>query len=432
MLQPAEITPEEMGEDISAIIPGRDPELYSPNRIDPLERVDELGNRTFVTDVEDLEGIIPVCEPVLGGNEKKYVMECLDTNWISSVGGFIPRFEEQFAQACQARYGIACANGTVSLHLVLAALDLGPGDEVIIPTFTMIATINAVTYTGATPVLVDSEAITWNMDINQLADKITPRTKAIIPVHTYGHPVDMDPVLGLAEQHGLWVIEDAAEAHGAEYKGRRAGGLGHAAGFSFYANKNITTGEGGMVTTNDRQLADLCRNLRDHAFSPERHFWHKYIGFNYRMTNLQAAIGLAQTEQLDGFVAARRRNAALYNDLLAEIPGIVTPPEREDCLSVYWMYSVLVGDEFGLRRDELRHYLAQHGIETRTFFIPMHLQPVYYECFRGERYPVAEDLCRRGFYYPSASSLTETQIRYIAGVTRAGYERAPQAVPLRE
>lgn len=424
MLQPIELTPEDMGEDIAAIIPGRDPELYAPDGSDPIDRVDELGNRTFVTDVEELHGIIPVCEPTLSGNEKKYVMECLDTNWISSVGGFIPRFEEEFAQVCGVQYAVACANGTVSLHLVLAALGLGPGDEVIIPTFTMIATINAVTYTGATPVLVDSEPGTWNMDVNQVEDKITDRTKAVMPVHTYGHPVDMDPLLELADRHGLWVVEDAAEAHGAEYKGRRAGGLGHAAGFSFYANKNITTGEGGMVTTNDRRLADLCRNLRDHAFSRERHFWHKYVGFNYRMTNLQAAVGLGQTEQLEQFVAARRRNATLYNELLANVPGIVTPPEAENCKNVYWMYSVLVEDEFGMSRDELRHYLARRGIETRTFFIPMHLQPIYFERFKGQRYPVAENLCRRGFYYPSASSLTKDQIRYIVDVTRAAYRSA--------
>jgi len=427
MLQPAEITPEEMGEEIAAIIPGKDPELRKPDLTGFIDRVDELGNRTFVADVEELQGIIPVCEPTLGSNEKKYVNQCLDTNWISSIGGFVPRFEQTFAEACGAKYGVACGNGTVALHLALAALGIGPGDEVIIPTFTMIATINAVTYTGATPVLVDSEACTWNMDVNQVADKITPRTRAIMPVHTYGHPVDMDPLMELAEQHGIWVVEDAAEAHGAEYKGRRAGSLGDAASFSFYANKNITTGEGGMITTNNKKLANLCRNLRDHAFSPERHFWHKFVGFNYRMTNMQAAVGLGQTEQLDHFVAARRRNAALYNQLLNDIPGIVTPPEAENCKNVYWMYSVMVEDEFGMSRDALRRYLAQHGVETRTFFIPMHLQPVYYHSFKGQRYPVAEEFCKRGFYYPSASSLTEGQIQYTVEVTRRAYETTQSA-----
>lgn len=288
----------------------------------------------------------------------------------------------------------------------------------------MIATINAVTYTGATPVLIDSEPCTWNMDVEQLAGKITPKTKAIIPVHTYGHPVDMDPIMELAEQHGLFVLEDAAEAHGAEYKGRRAGGLGHAGGFSFYANKIITTGEGGMITTNNAKFAALAHNLRDHAFSSERHFWHKFVGFNYRMTNMQAAIGLAQTEQMAGFVENRRRNAALYTEYLQEIPGIVTPPEANWAKNVFWMYSILVEDEFGLTRDQLRAYLARYGIETRTFFIPMHLQPIYYKTFKGQRFPVAEMLCQRGFYLPSASSLTAQQIKYITGIVRQAYEEA--------
>jgi perosamine synthetase len=277
----------------------------------------------------------------------------------------------------------------------------------------MIATINAVSYTGATPVLVDSEPITWNMDLNQVADKITPRTRVVMPVHTYGHPVDMDPLVELAEQHGFKVVEDAAEAHGAEYKGRRAGSLGHAGSFSFYANKIITTGEGGMITTDDPEIARLARNLRDHAFSKERHFWHKYLGFNYRMTNLQAAVGLAQTEQMEGFVKARRANAARYTAALQQIPGIVTPPEAGWAKNVFWMYSILVRDEFGMTRDQLRAYLANNGIETRTFFIPMHLQPIYYQSFKGQRYPVAEMLCQRGFYLPSASSLTPREIDYV-------------------
>ena len=412
MLKPATITPADLGEDITPIIPGKDPELVNAiNRI-PVSQLDESSS------------IIPVCEPTLAGNEAKYVMECIESNWISSAGKYIPVFEEKFAQACGCKYGTACANGTVALHLGLAALGLEPGDEVIIPTFTMIATINAVAYTGATPVLVDSEPCTWNMDVDQVEAKITPQTKAIMPVHTYGHPVDMDPLMAIADKHGLFVMEDAAEAHGAEYKGRRAGGLGHAGGFSFYANKIITTGEGGMITTNDENFAKLTQNLRDHAFSSERHFWHKYMGFNYRMTNLQAAVGVAQTEQMDGFIERRRRNAALYTELLKDIPGIVTPPEAGNVRNVFWMYSILVEEEFGLSRDQVRAYLAQHGIETRTFFIPMHLQPIYYDAFKGQRYPVAEMLCHRGFYLPSASSLTEAQIRFICQVMRAAYEEA--------
>jgi perosamine synthetase len=410
MLQPADLKPEDLG-DLAQVIPGRDPELRISIRRIPVSETD-LQSR-----------VIPVCEPTLGGNEAEYVLDCIRSNWISSAGKYIPLFEETFAEMCGARYGVACANGTVALHLALATLGIGPGDEVILPTFTMIATINAVTYTGATPVLVDSEPRTWNMDLDQVAARITPRTRAVMPVHTYGHPVDMDPLMELAEQHGFTVVEDAAEAHGAEYKGRRAGSLGHAGCFSFYANKIITTGEGGMVTTDNPDIARLARNLRDHAFSHERHFWHKYIGFNYRMTNMQAAVGLAQTEQMEGFVRARRANAARYTAALKEIPGIVTPPEAGWAKSVFWMYSILVEDEFRMTRDQLRAYLAERGIETRTFFIPMHLQPIYYRAFEGQRYPVAERLCQRGFYLPSASSLTPREIDYITEEVLCAYEQ---------
>jgi perosamine synthetase len=412
MLKPVDLSLEELGE-VAKVIPGHDPELRIsiPPRFPTVEF--DLHSR-----------VIPVCEPTLRGNEAKYVLDCVESNWISSAGKYIPRFEQSFANLCGASYGVACANGTVALHLALAALGIGPGDEVIVPTFTMIATINAVTYTGATPVLVDSEPATWNMDMNQVADKITPRTRAVMPVHTYGHPVDMDPLMELADRHGFYVVEDAAEAHGAEYKGRPAGSLGHAGCFSFYGNKIITTGEGGMVTTNDPEIARLAANLRDHAFSHERHFWHKYLGYNYRMTNMQAAIGLAQTEQMASFVAARRANAARYTAALKEIPGIVTPPEAEWVKSVFWMYSILVEDEFCMTRDELRAYLAEHGIETRTFFIPMHLQPIYYQTFKGQRYPISEMLCQRGFYLPSASSLSAQEIDYIVDVVRQAHQEA--------
>ncbi|OIO90707.1 MAG: aminotransferase DegT [Anaerolineae bacterium CG2_30_64_16] len=358
-------------------------------------------------------GIIPVCEPTLSGNELKYVTDAVETNWISSAGGYIGRFEALFAEKVGARYGVACANGTVALHLALATTGLGPGDEVIIPTFTMIATANAVTYLGARPVLVDSEMATWNMDLNQVEEAITPRTRAIALVRTYGHPVDMDPLSAMAQKHGLFVLEDAAEAHGARYKGRGVGSLGDAAAFSFYGNKIITTGEGGMVTTNREDVARLAWNLRDHAFSTERHFWHKFLGYNYRMTNLQAAVGLAQTEQMETFVAARRANAAYYTGLLRQIPGVVTPPEADWASNVFWMYGILLTEEFGLTRDQLRVALAQRGIETRTFFIPMHCQPIYFDQYRGQRFPVAEDLCRRGLYLPSASNLTRDDIEVV-------------------
>jgi perosamine synthetase len=400
MLQPVELSPEDLAA-LNQIIPGHEPELkVSIPRI-PISEL-ELG-----------QTIIPVCEPTLGGNETRYVLDCLTTNWISSAGKYISMFEQEFSRKAGCDHGIACISGTAALHLIIAALGLGPGDEVIVPTHTMIATAYAVSYTGARPVLVDSERRTWNPDISQIEEKITERTRAIIVVHTYGHPVDMDAVTEIARKHNLYVVEDAAEAHGAEYKGRLAGSLGDAAAFSFYANKIITTGEGGMVTTRNPQLAEVVRTLRDHAFSKERHFWHKYIGYSFRMTNLQAAVGLAQTEQMDGFVERRRRNAALYTSLLQDVSGLSLPQEESWAKNVYWMYGLLVEDEFGLTRDELRRCLAERGIETRTFFIPMHLQPIYYADYKGEQYPVAEDLCRRGLYLPSASSLTEQEIRFV-------------------
>jgi perosamine synthetase len=405
MLQPVELTLEDLG-DRADVIPGREPELkVSIPRIP-------------ISELELEQTIIPVCEPTLGGNETRYVLDCLNTNWISSAGKYITLFEKKFGREVGCEHGIACISGTAALHLITAALGLGPGDEVILPTHTMIATAYAVSYTGARPIFVDSERRTWNMDLDQLEAKITDRTKAIIVVHTYGHPVDMDIVLEMAQRHSLYVIEDAAEAHGAEYKGNLAGSLGDAAAFSFYANKIITTGEGGMVTTNNAELADTVRTLRDHAFSKERHFWHKYIGYSFRMTNLQAAVGLAQVEQMEGFVARRRRNAALYSSLLKDVPGLTLPVEEPWARNVYWMYGVLVEDEFGLSRDELRRCLAERGIETRTFFIPMHLQPIYHADYRDERYPVAEDLCRRGFYLPSASSLTQKEIEFVVRVVK--------------
>jgi perosamine synthetase len=416
LLQPVEVALEAIGEDVASIIPCGDPVLHRPDISVEEQMKGRDGHRR----------VIPVCQPSLKGNEKKYVDECLNGNWISSAGRFIRAFEGAFASACHTKYGIACTSGTSALHLALATMDLGPGDEVIIPTFTMIATANAVAYMGATPVLADSEPATWNVDLNQVEDLITTKTRLVIPVHTYGHPVDMNPLMALADKHGFSVLEDAAEAHGATYEGRKVGSLGHAAAFSFYANKIVSTGEGGMITTNNEDFAKMCRTLRDHAFCPERHFWHKVRGFNYRMTNLQAAIGLAQVEQLDGLVVQRRRNAALYNKLLMEVPGIVLPPEASNVESVFWMYSILVGDEFGMTRDQLRWFLADKGIETRTFFIPMHFQPIYYATYKGQRYPVAEDLCRRGLYLPSSSSLSKEEIRYV---TEAVKEAQQACIP---
>jgi perosamine synthetase len=363
---------------------------------------------------QDMRQSIPVADVVLDGNELQYLTRCVQANWISSGGPFVPEFERQFARAMGCDFGIACSSGTVALHLALAALGIGSGDEVIIPAFTMIATVNAVSYTGATAVLVDSHPESWNMDESLIEAKITDRTRAIIVVHTYGNPAEMDRITELARRHKLYVIEDAAEAHGAQYHGRPAGSLSDVACFSFYANKIIATGEGGMLTTNNPEIAGVARNLKDHAFSDERHFWHQRLGFNYRMTNLQAAVGLAQTERLAKLIEKRVSSAARYRQLLGAVSGLTLPPDRPGVKNVFWMFGLLVQPEFGLSRDDLRLFLANNGIETRTFFIPIHLQPIYFDTYRGQGYPVAESLCQKGMYLPSGPGLTDAEIRYIS------------------
>lgn len=392
MIEIANLSAEEL-DPIRHLIPGPDPGVI-PNP--------ETGK------------IIPVAAPRLDGNELKYLTECITTGWISSAGRFVSEFEEKFSRAVGCEFGIACCNGTVALHLALAALGIGPGDEVIIPAFTMIATANAVVYTGASPVPVDAEPGSWNLDPSLVEEKITKKTKAIVVVHTYGRPAEMDVLLEICRRHGLHLVEDAAEAHGALYHGQPVGSLGRMGTFSFYANKIITTGEGGMLTTNDAEIAAVARRLRDHAFSSERHFWHEYVGFNYRMTNLQAAVGLAQTERMSDLVQARLDHAAQYSQLLGGIEGLGLPSEGIDTKNVFWMYSLLVNDEFGCSRDELRAKLALKGIETRTFFIPIHFQPIYFSRFKGLRFDVAERLCQRGLYLPSGSSLTSDDIRIVA------------------
>ena len=359
--------------------------------------------------------MIPVCEPLLGNKELEYVADCLKTNWISSAGKYIAKFEQGFADYCNCKQGITTTSGTTALHLALAALKIGKGDEVILPAFTIASCVFSIIYTGAKPVLVDAEPETWNIDVAQIERKVTPKTKAIMPVHIYGHPCDMDPIMDIARKHRLHVIEDAAEAHGAEYKGKKTGSIGDVNCFSFYANKIITTGEGGMIVTNDDNIADRARRLKDQAFSKERRFLHTETGFNYRMTNIQAAIGLAQLENIERLVEARRKNAALYNKLLKGIPGVTLPMEKKWAKNVYWMYSIVIEDEFGMSRDELMAFLKQKGVDTRTFFIPMHVQPAFrnMELFEGERYPVSEMLGERGLYLPSGSGLTAEQIQTV-------------------
>ena len=367
--------------------------------------------------------MIPVCIPLLGEKELEYVVDCIKTNWISSKGKYVEEFEEKFAKYCGCKYGVTTTSGTTALHLALASLNIKRDDEVIIPASTMIATAFVVIYCGATPVLVDAEPETWNMNVNKIEEKITEKTKAIMPVHIYGHPCDMDPIMEVAREHDLYVVEDAAEAHGAEYKGRKAGGIGDIGCFSFYANKIITTGEGGMVVTNDDEIAERAQSLRNLCFPREKRIYlHSEVGYNYRMTNIQAAIGLAQFERIDELAEMRRRNAHWYNEYLKDVKGIRLPVEKKWAKNVYWMYSILIEDEFGMSRDELMEELEKRGIETRTFFIPMHEQPVFQNMglFNGERHPVAEELARMGMYLPSSSGLKEEEIRCVCDAIKGG------------
>jgi perosamine synthetase len=359
---------------------------------------------------------IPVNEPLLNGNEKKFLIECIETGWISSEGPFVKQFEERFAARVQRQYGVAVSNGSVALDVALAALGIGQGDEVILPTFTIISCAAAIVRAGAVPVVVDSDLNTWNIDVNQIEDKITPRTKAIMVVHIYGLPVDMDPLLALAENYGLQVIEDAAEMHGQTYKECPCGSFGVISTFSFYPNKHITTGEGGMVVTDNPRLAEKCSSLRNLCFQPQNRFVHEELGWNFRMTNLQAALGLAQLERLDEFVDRKRRMGKIYTELLADLPNLQLPISETDyARSIYWVYGIVLGDAIPFDAKEVMRRLGQYKIGTRPFFFPMHEQPVFRRMglFENVSCPVAERIARRGFYIPSGLALTEQQMEQV-------------------
>jgi perosamine synthetase len=356
---------------------------------------------------------IPVAAPALVGREREYVLDAIDSSWISSTGQYIERFEAAFAEVAGTEHAIACCNGTVALHLALAGLGVGAGDEVIVPTLTYVASANAVAYCGATPVLVDSEPRTWNLDPERVEAAITERTKAIMVVHLYGHPADIDPIRALADRHGIAIVEDAAEAHGATYKGRPAGSLGDVATFSFYGNKIITTGEGGMVTTDDGELATHIRQLRGQGQDPQRRYWFPILGFNYRMTNVAAAIGLGQVERIDWHIQRRREIALRYRERLAASELLTFSPEAEWAENAYWISCVLVGDAAKLGRDEVMSALDARGIETRPFFHPMHTLPMYRD---GEPrdFPVADDLAGRGINLPSSAGLSDEDVDRVA------------------
>ena len=364
----------------------------------------------------DMAGAIPVNQPLLDGNEKKYLMACIETGWISSEGPFVKAFEQQFAARMGRRHGIAVCNGTAALDAAVEALDIGPGDEVIMPTFTIIACIGQIVRNGGVPVLIDSDPVTWNMDVTQIEAKITPRTKAIMIVHTFGLPVDVDPVLDIAKRHGLSVIEDAAQMHGQTYNGAPCGRFGDISTFSFYPNKHITTGEGGMILVDDDALAATCRSLRNLCFQPHKRFVHERLGWNMRMTNMQAALGMAQLERLDEFVERKRKMGALYTELLKDIPGLELPlAATRYAENIYWVYAMVLNESSGLDKDAAITMLADNGVATRPFFYPMHQQPALRKAgyFQDEAYPVAERLYRQGLYIPSGMGLTETQIRTV-------------------
>lgn len=363
--------------------------------------------------------MIPVCEPVFDGNEALYTADCIATGWVSSAGSYITRFEEMFSAYCGMPYGVAVTSGTTALHLSLVALGIGAGDEVIIPDFTLIVSANVVIQAGARPVLIDADPFTWCLDAAQIEAKITPRTKAIMAVHLYGHPCDMVALRAIADKHNLYLIEDCAEAHGSEVVGQRVGSYSDAGCFSFYGNKTLTTGEGGMIVCRDPELAERLRLLRNQGFREPR-FVHDTVAYNYRMTNVQAAIGVAQTEKADEKVEAKRRIARAYTELLRGEPELQLPTEAPWAKNTYWMYGVLLCDGFGRTKDEVMQMLKEKGVDTRSFFCPMHMQPVFangdnpaYPDVSGS-YPISEDLWKRGFYLPSGIGLTQAQLEEVA------------------
>lgn len=368
-----------------------------------------------------IQAPVPVNEPRLDGNEEKYLVECIRTGWISSEGSFVKRFEEEFAARVGRKHGVAVSNGSVALEAAVVALRIGPGDEVILPTSTIISCAAAIVRAGATPVVVDCDPHTWNMRPDHVEARITARTKAIMVVHIFGLPVDMDPLLALTRKYGLKLIEDAAEVIGQTYRGQACGSFGDISTFSFYPNKHVTTGEGGMLVTDDPALAERCRSLRNLCFKPEQRFVHDELGWNFRMTNLQAALGVAQLERLDRSVAIKRRIGARYTSLLAGTRGIQLPLARTDYAdNIYWVYGLVLDDSVPFDAKAAMARLRKLGIDTRPFFWPMHEQPVFARMglFQGESHPAAERIARRGFYIPSGMALSDEQLERSAAAVK--------------
>ena len=360
--------------------------------------------------------MIPVNEPLLDGNEKKYINECIDTGWISSEGPFIVKFEEEMAKYVGRKHAIAVSNGSVALDAAIVALGIQKGDEVILPTFTIISCAAAIVRAGAIPVVVDSDPTTFNIDVKQIEEKITKKTKAIMVVHIYGLPCDMDPILALAKKYNLKIIEDAAEMHGQTYKGKKCGSFGEISTFSFYPNKHITTGEGGMILTDDDEIAKHCRSLRNLCFRPEKRFVHDELGWNFRMTNLQAALGLAQLERIDTFIQKKRWMGKLYTEKLKDIETFqLAIPDTDYAKNIYWVFPIVLNDKYKNDAEAFCKILGSKGIGNRPFFWNMHEQPVFKKMslFTTESCPNAERMARRGFYIPSGLAITENQIEEV-------------------
>jgi perosamine synthetase len=359
-----------------------------------------------------MSDFIPVSEPWLtDGNEAEYTLDCIRTGWVSSEGQYVKKFEQAWADYCSMDEGIAVSSGTAALQVAVQCLSLSPGDEIILPSFTIISCAIAITNASLKPVLVDCTPDTWTMDPAAIEAKITSRTKAIMVVHIYGHPVDMDAINDIATKHGLYVIEDAAEAHGGEYKGRRCGGLADISIFSFYANKIITTGEGGMMLTNNPKFAERARSLRNLCFQPERRFLHTEIGHVFRMTNVQAAIGLAQIERIETFIEKKRAIAHRYNERLEGLTCVQRPIEKSWAKNVYWMYAIVLADDLAMDGEAVIKKMRAEGIDTRAFFLGLHEQPALHDLglFENESYPVTERIAQKGLYLPSGLLLTEAQ-----------------------
>lgn len=364
--------------------------------------------------------MIPVCEPLIEEKELKYVDECLKTGWISSSGRFIDEFEQKWADYCGMKYGIAVSNGTAALEVAMRCIGLEPGDEVIMPVFTIISCALSIIYSKGKPIFIDSEPRTFTIDTSKIEEKISKKTRAIMPVHIYGHPCDMDPIIKLANKYNLVIVEDAAEAHGAEYKGRKCGSFGDISCFSFYANKIITTGEGGMVLTNDKGYAERAKSLRNLCFQ-KRRFYHEGLGNNFRLTNIQAAIGLAQLERIDRLVEKKRWIGKTYNARLNNISSLTLPVEELWAKNVYWMYGVVLKENAGINADEFAERLYGLGVETRPFFLGMHRQPILkkMELVDSEYYPVSDRISDKGLYLPSGLTLTEKDIDFVVNAIRS-------------